>query len=693
VSSINTDLNCIRNIGIIAHIDAGKTTTTERILFYTGRTHRLGSVDSGNTVTDWMEQERERGISIVAAAISATWREHHINLIDTPGHIDFTAEVQRSLRVLDGGIVVFDAVQGVEPQSETVWRQADRYRVPRLCFINKMDRLGANFESAVASLQRRLGATVACLQLPLGAEGTFEGIIDLFNWRAIRWIDPDGLQYTCSTIPEAYREAAEAARIRLVEAIAETDDAILVAYLDGAEIPVAQLQAALRRATLSNRLFPVYCGAALRNIGVQPLLDGIVDYLPSPLDGGPVSGIDPRDGAVVQRFPDPSLPLTALVFKLLNDPYVGHLAYVRIYSGTLRAGASLYNANRNDKERASRLLRMYANEREDLELLKAGDIAAILGLNRVRTGDTLCDSAHPIILENIAFPEPVIRATVEPRTMADYERMFAALQRLADEDPTFAVSSDEDSGQIIIAGMGELHLEILLERLRREYGIRVRMGRPRVTYKETITRRVPTAEGRFIHQSGGHGQYGHVILALQPGEPGSGIRFENAISGGIIPKQFIPAIEKGVREAAQNGVLAGYAVTDVEVRLYGGSSHAVDASELAFRNAAALAFHEGLRRGKSVLLEPFFRIEVMTPSEYTGVVLGQLAARRAIIEGTETRPGGVEAIVGRVPLAEMFGYVTELRSVTQGRASFSMEFDRYIPLEPELARTVLGGNL
>jgi elongation factor G len=693
VITTHPDLGRVRNIGIIAHIDAGKTTTTERILFYSGRTHRLGSVDSGNTVTDWMEQERERGISIVAAAISAVWREHHINLIDTPGHIDFTAEVQRSLRVLDGAIVVFDAVQGVEPQSETVWRQADRYGVPRLCFINKIDRLGADFEHAIASIERRLGATVACLQLPMGAEASFDGVIDLLSLRAIRWTDPAGIYCEYSEMPPAYREAAEVARSRLIEAIAETDDEVLTRYLEGTDPPLEQLRAALRRATLGNRLFPAYCGAALRNIGIQPLLDGVVDYLPSPLDMAAIGGVDPRSNTAVQRLPDPEQPLAALVFKLVNDPYVGQLAYVRVYSGTLRAGATLYNASRETKDRANRLLRMYANDREDLEVIQAGDIAAVSGLRRVRTGDTLCDVAHPILLERISFPEPVIRATVEPRTFADYDRMTEALRRLADEDPTFAVSSDEDSGQVIIAGMGELHLEVLLERLHREYAIKARMGRPRVTYKETITRPVSSVEGHFVHQSGGRGQYGHVILELRPTDSGSGLRFENAIRAGVIPKQFIPAVEQGVRDAAQNGVLGGYAVTDILVRLHGGSSHPLDSTELAFRNAAALAFQEGLKQGKPTLLEPFFRIEVITPAVYTGAVLGQLAARRTLIEGTETRPGGVEAVTGRVPLAEMFGYVTELRSITQGRGAFSMEFDRYVRLEPSLLKAVLAGEV
>ncbi|HXG28441.1 MAG TPA: elongation factor G [Nevskiales bacterium] len=681
----------LRNIGVIAHIDAGKTTITDRILYHTGRTHRLGSVDSGTTVTDWMAQERERGITIVAAAVTARWRECVINLIDTPGHIDFTAEVQRSLRVLDGAVVVFDAVHGVQPQSETVWRQADRYRVPRLCFVNKMDRIGADFEGTVASLRERLGIEPACLQLPLGRESGFRGVIDLLTMQALRWGDEPGGQPEYTAIPEDYRAAAAAARERLIERIAEADDELLAHYLGGAELAPAQLRAALRRATLANRLFPVFCGAALRDIGTQPVLDGVVDFLPSPLDIGAVQGTEPVSGATVRVAPDDDAPLAALVFKVVNDPYVGHLAYVRVYAGTIRSGLALHNATRNRQERVGRLLRMYANHREDIESLHAGEIGALLGLNHTYTGDTLCSAEHPLVLEAISFPEPVIRATVEPRTGADQERMAEALRRLADEDPTLAVGIDENSGQVLIAGMGELHLEVLLDRLQREYGVRVRMGRPRVAYKETITREVRAQEGRCIRQTGGHGQYGHVILTLKPGARGSGVRFVEAVAGGAVPRQFIPAVEQGVRDAAQTGVLAGYPVTDIEVRLDGGSSHPVDSSDLAFRSAAQQAMDEALRKGRPVLLEPVFRIEVLVPIEYTGTVLAQLAARRAQIRGVEPRPGRVEAIVGQVPLAEMFGYITELRSATQGRGLFSMEFDHYDEVDPALAKAVLSG--
>ncbi len=670
-------LSRIRNIGVIAHIDAGKTTTTDRILYHAGRTHRLGSVDAGTTVTDWMEQERERGITIVSAAVSFQWRDCLVNLIDTPGHIDFTAEVQRALRVLDGGIVVFDAVHGVQPQSETVWRQADRYRVPRLCFVNKMDRVGADFERAVASIEKRLGVAAACLHLPLGREGGFHGLVDLVDLRALAWPEAAGAGPEDIPIPAELRPAARAARTRLLERVAEHDDELLARYVAGTEPDGELLRAALRRATLANRLFPVLCGAAIRDLGIQPLLDAVVDFLPSPLDLGAAQGTDPERGATVTLRPDPEAPAAALVFKVVADPYAGHLHYVRVYSGTLASGMAVWNATRRQKERIGRLLRMYANHREEAPALRAGDIGALLGLNRSFTGDTLCAPERAVVLEPIGFPEPVITATVEPRTGADQERMAEALRRLAEEDPTFRFAHDAESGQMVVAGMGELHLEVLLERLRREYGVPATMGRPHVTYKETITRAVPRVEGRFIHQTGGHGQYGHVIFSLRPGAPGSGVSFENALSGTAVPRQFVPAVEQGVRDAVQSGVLAGYAVTDVAVRLEGGSSHVVDSSELAFRNAGAAALREGLRQGAPVLLEPLFRIEVLAPQANTGAVLGGLTARRAQIAAVEPRPGDIEAISGFVPLAEMFGYVTELRSATQGRGSFTMEFDHY----------------
>ena len=686
----NAALSRLRNIGVIAHIDAGKTTVTDRILFHTGRTRRLGSVDDGTTVTDWMEQERERGITIVAAAITAQWRDCEINLIDTPGHIDFTAEVQRSLRVLDGGVVVFDAVHGVQPQSETVWRQADRYRVPRLCFINKMDRLGADFERAAASIERRLGVRVACLQQPIGAEAGFRGVIDLLSLRAVSWSGEIGGEPRDEEIPAEALAAAKAARARLVETVAEHDDALLARYVAGQEIDAAALRAALRRATLAGRLFPVLCGAALRDIGVQTLLDAVVDYLPSPLEAAaPIATVPDSDASLSLRADDDEA-LAALVFKIANDPYVGHLAYVRVYAGTIRGGLALFNATRQQKERAGRLLRMHANHREDVEILRAGEIGALLGLNRTFTGDTLCSAEHPLLLESIRFPEPVIRATVEPKGAADNERMADALRRLTDEDPTIHVSVDENTGQTLIAGMGELHLEILLERVRREFGVELRMGRPWVNYKETITRPVGGVHGRYVRQTGGHGQYGHVILSLHPGAAGSGVVFESVMKGETVPRHFVPAIEQGVRDAVQSGVLGGYAVTDLRAVLEGGSSHPIDSSDLAFRTAASIACHEGLIRGESVLLEPVVRIEVLVPVEYTGVVLAHLSARRGEIQSVDAQPGGIEAVVGHVPLAEMFGYVTELRSATQGRGLYTMEFDHYARMGPSAARTVLG---
>ncbi len=678
------DLTRLRNIGVIAHIDAGKTTVTDRILFHAGRTHKLGSVDDGTTVTDWMEQERERGITIVAAAVTAHWRDCAINLIDTPGHIDFTAEVQRSLRVLDGAVVVFDAVHGVQPQSETVWRQSDRYRVPRICFVNKMDRVGADFVRAVASIAERLGVVTASLQLPIGAEGGFAGVVDLVEMKALAWSREPGVPPTSGEVPADLRAAADSARAELIERIAEADDEVLGLYAAGQEPDAALLRAALRRATLSNRLFPVFCGTALRDVGVQPLLDGVVDFLPSPLDIGEVTGTDPEKGREVVLRPRDEDPAAALVFKIANDPYVGHLSYVRVYSGTVRTGMSLYNAGRERKERVGRLLRMYANHREDVGAIHAGDIAGVLGLGRTYTGDTLSEIGHPVVLESISFPEPVIRVTVEPKTAADQERMNEALRRLADEDPTFRLGMDEESGRVVIAGMGELHLDVLLERLRREYNVPVWKGRPWVAYQETIAREVPSVEAEFSHQTG--------VLRLRPGSRGSGVRFENAVAPTVIPAHFVPAVERGVRDGAQAGVLGNHQVTDMIVRLEGGAAHPVESTELAFRTAAATALRDGMRQGEPALLEPVFRIEVLVPSEFTGGVLSQLAGRRAEIQAVEHRPGGVEAIVGDIPLAETFGYVTELRSATQGRGLFTMEFDHYALVEPDRAKAILSGG-
>ncbi len=678
-----------RNIGVIAHIDAGKTTTTERILFYTGKTHRIGSVDEGTTVTDWMEQERERGITIVSAAVSAVWKNYHINLIDTPGHIDFTAEVQRSLRVLDGGVVVFDAVQGVEPQSETVWRQADRYRVPRICFVNKMDRVGASYERTIQMIRKRLGANPIAVQLPIGAEGEFKGVVDLFRMRAIIWEDDLGREPREAEVPADLEIEARELREQMVEQIAETDDELTVKYLEGERITEDELRAALRRAVLANRATAVFCGSSLRNKGVQPLLDAVIDFLPSPADIPPVRGINPNNDEEVERPADENAPMSALVFKIVTDPYVGRLAYLRVYSGKVSQGSKVYNSTKGRQERIGRLIRMYADRREDITEVLAGDIAAILGLKNSFTGDTLCDAANPIVLESITFPEPVISVAIEPKTIADQDKLSLALQKLAEEDPTFQVRMDENTGQTIISGMGELHLDILVDRMMREFRVQARVGRPRVAYRETITRPVEKAEYRYVKQSGGRGQYGHVVLEMEPAKQGSGIIFENRIVGGVIPREYIPAVEKGVREAAEAGVLAGYPVTDVQIVLYDGSFHEVDSSEMAFKMAATLAFKEGMQRGKPVLLEPIMKVEVLIPEEFVGEVIGQLNARRGEILGMEMRPGNAQAVLARVPLAEMFGYATELRSATQGRGVFTMEFDHYAPVFENIAREII----
>ncbi len=681
-----------RNIGIIAHIDAGKTTTTERILFYTGRTHKLGEVHEGTATTDYMEQERERGITIVAASVSAEWKGYQINIIDTPGHIDFTAEVQRSLRVLDGGIVVFDASQGVEPQSETVWRQADEYGVPRICFINKMDKVGASFERSVESIRERLGANPVPVQLPIGEESTFRGVVDLIEMKAITWVDDLGKQPVEEPIPPELEEAAEAAREQMIEQIAEFDDEVMMKYLEGEEVAPEELKAALRRATIEGKAQPVFCGSALRNKGIQPLLDGVIDYLPSPVDIPPVKGENPKTGEIEERPASDDAPLCALAFKIVTDPYVGRLAYIRVYSGVLTQGTMVYNATKEKRERVGRLLRMYANKREEIKEVRAGDIAAVLGMKSVTTGDTLCDEAHPILLEPIRFPEPVIGVAIEPKTSADQEKLAKALQKLAEEDPTFRVRTDESTGQTLIEGMGELHLEILIDRLRREFNVHPRVGKPRVAYKETITQPVEKVEGRFIKQTGGRGQYGHVVINVEPAEPGSGIIFEDKIVGGVIPREFIPAVEKGIREAADTGVIAGYPVTDVKVTLVDGSYHEVDSSEMAFKIAGSLAFKEAVKRGRPVLLEPIMKVEVTVPDEFLGEVLGQLSARRAQILGMEPRPGNVRAVRALVPLSELFGYATALRSATQGRASFTMEFDHYEPVPEQVAEAIIKGE-
>lgn len=677
-----------RNIGIIAHIDAGKTTVTERVLFYTGRTYKMGEVHDGTAVMDWMEQERERGITITAAATTCFWNDHRINIIDTPGHVDFTAEVERSLRVLDGGVVVFDAVAGVEPQSETVWRQADKYRVPRICFINKMDRTGANFWGTVDMIVDRLGARPLPIQLPVGSEESFVGVIDLVENRALTFTDELGTRFTEEEIDESLKPQAEQHREKLIETLAEYDEMLLVKFIQGEEITPEEIKTALRRATLTSQVVPVLCGSALRNKGVQPLLDAIVEYLPSPGDVPPVKGIDPRTGEEVIRRSDDSEPFSALAFKIVADPFVGRLAYFRVYSGQLSTGSQILNSTKDQKERVGRLLLMHANHREDVTDVYAGDIAAAVGLRNTFTGDTLSDSGKPVILETIRFPEPVISIAIEPKTKADLDKMTMALSRLAEEDPTFKLRTDSETGQTLISGMGELHLEVLVERMLREFKVKANVGRPQVAYRETIT--VPAvAEGRFIRQTGGRGQYGHVWLRVEPAGPGNGFEFVNEIVGGTIPKEFIPAVQAGVKEATETGVLAGYPVVDVRVVLYDGSYHEVDSSELAFKIAGSMAFKSAVEKAKPVLLEPIMKLEVVLPEEYLGDVVGDLSARRGTIETIDIR--GLNRVVrGRVPLSETFGYATDLRSKTQGRASYSMEFSHYQEIPAQLGDQIVG---
>jgi len=684
-------LNRYRNIGIIAHIDAGKTTTTERVLFYTGKTHRIGSVDDGTTVTDWMDQERERGITIVSAAVTAEWRKHLINIIDTPGHIDFTAEVQRSLRVLDGGVAVFDAVQGVEPQSETVWRQADRYGVPRICFVNKMDRVGASYDRTIDMIRERLGAHPVAMQIPIGEERDFSGVIDLIEDVAFIWGDESGEAPEKVEVPAELREQAEARRALLAEQIAETDDELTEKFLDGAEITTKELHAALRRAVIHGKVTPVFCGSSLRNKGVQPLLNAVVDYLPSPLDIPPVRGLDPDGTKELIREAKPDAPMSALAFKIVTDPYVGRLAYLRVYSGKITKGSTVFNSTKGRKERIGRLIRMYADHREDIDEVSAGDIAAVLGMKSTFTGDTLSDPANPIVLESIVFPEPVIFSAIEPKTNADQDRMTEALQKLGEEDPTFRVGTDEDTGQTMIWGMGELHLEVLIDRMRREFKVQTNIGRPRVAYKESIRKALPEVEYRYVKQTGGHGQYAHVVMALEPGEPGSGIQFADKVRGGNIPQEFIRAVEQGVREAAEAGVLAGYPMTDVSVTLLDGSTHEVDSSKMAFKMAGSLAFREGIQRANPVLLEPVMKVEVVVADEAVGDVTGDLASRRASIEALENRGGNTQIVRASAPLSEMFGYATDLRSMTQGRGVFSMEFHHYQQVEQRVTESLLAG--
>jgi elongation factor G len=679
-------LDHVRNIGIMAHIDAGKTTTTERILYYTGRTHKMGEVHEGAAVMDWMAQEQERGITITSAATTAIWRDFRVNIIDTPGHVDFTVEVERSLRVLDGAIAVFDAVAGVEPQSETVWRQADRYRVPRIAFINKMDRVGADFFTAVQSMVDRLGAHPVPVQLPVGQEEHFRGVVDLVEMQAVLWEDDLGTKITTTEIPQELHEQAEAYHHQLIDAIAEHDEELMETYLtDEAAVTPEMLRRALRKATLAIAVTPVLCGSAFKNKGVQPLLDAVVDYLPSPLDVPPVHGVDPRTGHELSRRPSEDEPFSALAFKVMSDPYVGKLTYFRVYSGKVKAGERVLNVASGKSERVGRLLQMHANHREERDEIGAGEIVAAVGLKATTTGDTLATDTAPIRLESMEFPDPVISVAIEPKTKADQDKLSQGLTRLTDEDPTFRVQTDDETGQTLIAGMGELHLEIIVDRLLREFSVDANVGRPQVAYRETIGRRVDKVEGRFVRQTGGRGQYGHAVINLEPAEPGDGYEFLDRIVGGKIPREYIPSIDLGIQEAMESGTLAGYPVVDIRVELVDGSYHDVDSSEMAFKVAGSMAFKNAMERAKPKLLEPVMSVEVVTPEDYLGDVMGDLNSRRGRVEGLEPR-GNAQAVRARVPLATMFGYATDLRSMTQGRATFTMQFDRY----EEAPQTIAG---
>ena len=682
-----SSLAMTRNIGIIAHIDAGKTTTTERILFYTGLIYKIGEVHEGAATMDWMEQERERGITITASATTCSWKDHRINIIDSPGHVDFTVEVERSLRVLDGGVVVFDAVAGVEPQSETVWRQADKYHVPRICFVNKMDRTGASFERTIEMIVSRLKAVPAPVQLPIGAESGFRGVIDLIDECAYIYHDDLGRNIERTDVPAELADAAAAARKHLVELIAESDEGLMLRYLEDDVLTADELRAGLRQATIASKLVPVLCGSSLKNKGVQLMLDAIVAYLPSPLDVPPVTGVDPRDGEELVRTVEPGQPFSALAFKIVSDPHVGKLAYIRVYSGRLDAGSYALNSTKGERERVGRLLRMHANHREEITSVSAGDIAAVIGLKTTFTGDTLCDPANPIVLESITFPEPVISVSIEPKTRADQDKMGQALGRLAEEDPTFRLRTNEETGQTVIEGMGELHLEVIVDRMMREFRVDANVGRPQVAYKETIT--VPVkAEGRHVRQSGGKGQYGHAIVEFAPQERGKGYEFVDKVVGGSIPREYIPAIDQGIRESMLTGGQAGYPVVDLKATVVDGSYHEVDSSEMAFKIAGSLAVKDAIRRGRPVILEPIMEVEVTTPDEFMGDVIGDLNARRGQIQGMEVR-AGAQVVKAFVPLASMFGYATDLRSATQGRAVYSMQFDHYSPLPASLAEEMV----
>lgn len=676
-----------RNIGIMAHIDAGKTTTTERILFYTGKTHKLGETHEGASQMDWMEQEKERGITITSAATTAQWNNHRINIIDTPGHVDFTVEVERSLRVLDGAVAVFCAKGGVEPQSENVWRQADTYKVPRIAFVNKMDIIGANFLRVVDMMKDRLGANAVAMQLPIGAEDTFEGMIDLLTMKAYKTHDKLGTEMEECEIPTDMQAQAEEYRAIMVEAIAELDEDLTMKYLEGEEISVDELKNALRQGVISTAINPVFCGSAYRNKGVQLLLDAVVDYMPAPVDVPDIKGVL-EDGTEEVRHSSDSEPFSSLAFKIMVDPFVGKLAFFRVYSGSLQSGSYVLNSTKNKKERIGRILQMHANSREEITEVYSGDIAAAVGLKDTTTGDTLCDPAHPIILESMEFPEPVISVAIEPKTKAAQEKMGVALQRLSEEDPTFRVRTDEETGQTIISGMGELHLEIIVDRLLREFKVEATVGAPQVAYRETIRQSVDI-ENKYAKQSGGRGQYGHVKIRMIPQEPGAGYEFVNNIVGGAIPKEYIGPVDTGIQGAMEAGILAGYPVVDVKVELYDGSYHEVDSSEMAFKVAASMAFKEGMKKANPVLLEPVFKVEVVTPEDYMGDVMGDLNSRRGRIEGMEARQGGAQAINAMVPLSEMFGYSTDLRSATQGRATYTMIFDHYEEVPNSIAKKIM----
>jgi elongation factor G len=681
-------LDRTRNIGIMAHIDAGKTTTTERILYYTGINYKIGEVHEGTATMDWMVQEQERGITITSAATTCLWRDHRVNIIDTPGHVDFTIEVERSLRVLDGAVGVFCSVGGVEPQTETVWRQADKYQVPRIAFVNKMDRLGADFFRVVQMIRDRLGARAVPLQLPIGAEDKFVGVVDIVRMKAIVWEDESlGAKFRDEAIPEDMAVLAAEYREKLIEAVADSDETIMEKYLEGREISQTELINAIRSATLAIKIIPVLCGSAFRNKGVQPLLDAVVEYLPSPLDIPPVKGIDPDSQLSDERSPKDDAPFSALAFKIMTDPFVGTLSFFRVYSGSLNAGASVYNSTKGKRERIGRLLKMHANKREEIKEVYAGDIAAAVGLRTATTGDTLCDENHPIILESIEFPEPVISIAIEPKSKADQEKLGLSLQKLATEDPSFRVRTDEETGQTIISGMGELHLEIIVDRLLREFNVGANVGKPQVAYKETVRKSIEQ-QGKFIRQTGGRGQYGDVWIKLEPQQPGTGFEFVDAIKGGAIPREYIPAVEKGVKEATENGALAGYPIVDVKVTLFDGSYHDVDSSEIAFKIAGSMAFKQAARKASPVLLEPIMSVEVVVPEDFMGDVIGDLNSRRGKVLGMDTRPAA-QAIDARVPLAQMFGYATDLRSMTQGRATYTMQFSHYEPVPANVAEGII----